>query len=321
MAGRPRAPRTGLERLGDRALAGDTRLNPLAAAFALLSAASWGFGDFAGGIASRLAGSVTAVFVAQAVGATLAALLLVLSGESRPGLELVAWSAAAGLAGSLGLGFYYLALSRGSMGLVAPLTALLGAGWPAAFALLTGGQVGLPGLAGMVVALAAIVLIATPDPAMGRPTLPTYHGSRLREWALVIVAAFAFGAFYLLIGAANAAGDEVWWSLFVTKLAGFAAVGAAFLTLHLSGRLPGHRSGRAGLLVGGLAGLGDLGGNLCYFVATGEGDLAAVIVLSALNPIVTALLARLVLHERLSPLRMTGVGLAVLGVVLISLPG
>jgi len=36
--------------------------------------------------------------------------------------------------------------------------------------------------------------------------------------------------------------------------------------------------------------------------------------------VMTAILARLFLHERLSPLRLAGVGLAISGVVLISLP-
>ncbi|RKY14877.1 MAG: EamA family transporter, partial [Planctomycetota bacterium] len=63
----------------------------------------------------------------------------------------------------------------------------------------------------------------------------------------------------------------------------------------------------------------DLGGNLFFVLAGAEGELAVVIVLTSLYPIGTAILARIFLHERLSPLRMLGVGLAVLGVILIGL--
>ncbi len=42
-----------------------------------------------------------------------------------------------------------------------------------------------------------------------------------------------------------------------------------------------------------------------------------MVVLSSLYPVVTALLARAVLHERLGPVRLLGVGLAVAGVMLI----
>jgi drug/metabolite transporter (DMT)-like permease len=86
------------------------------------------------------------------------------------------------------------------------------------------------------------------------------------------------------------------------------------------GRFPGIRLGTAALLVGSVAGLGDLGGNLFFVLASGEGELAVVIVLTSLYPVVTAILARLLLHERLSPLRLAGVALAILGVVLISVP-
>ena len=49
-------------------------------------------------------------------------------------------------------------------------------------------------LAGMVVALGAIVLISVPDRRLGTPVMPTYHGSRRGEWLLIIGAALGFGA-------------------------------------------------------------------------------------------------------------------------------
>ena len=116
-----------------------------------------------------------AVFLAQLVGLLVAGLLL-LSGEPRPGNEALLWGAAAGVSGAFGLGSFYLALSRGTMGLVAPRAALLAAAWPAAFALLTGGGVGTLALVGMVVALGSIVLISLPDQRLGTPVMPTYHG-------------------------------------------------------------------------------------------------------------------------------------------------
>jgi drug/metabolite transporter (DMT)-like permease len=258
--------------------------------------------------------------MAQAVGLLVASFLLLAAGEARPGTEALGWGAAAGVSGSFGLGCFYLALSRGTMGLVAPLTALLGAAWPAAVSLLSGGTVGALALGGMVVALVSITLISLPDRRLGTPVMATYHGSRGREWLLIIGAALGFGGFFLLIDAAHAAGGAVWWPLFMVKLGGVASVAAAALALAWRGRFPGLRLGRAVLLVGCAAGVGDLGGNLFFVLASAEGELAVVIVLSSLYPVVTALIARAVLHERLSPLRALGVALAILGVVLISLP-
>jgi drug/metabolite transporter (DMT)-like permease len=54
-------------------------------------------------------------------------------------------------------------------------------------------------------------------------------------------------------------------------------------------------------------------------MANDLGQLSVVVVLVSLYPIGTALLARLFLHERLGPVRMAGVALAILGVMLIGL--
>jgi drug/metabolite transporter (DMT)-like permease len=261
-----------------------------------------------------------AVFLAQVVGLAAATLLLLVSGESMPSAEALAWGAAAGVAGTFGLGSFYLALSRGTMGLVAPAAALLSAAWPAAFALLSGDSITSLALVGMVVALISIVLISLPDRRIGTPVMPTYHGSRRSEWLLILGAALGFGGFFLLIDASHEAGGAVWWPLLMVKVAGVASVVIAALVLAPLGRFPGIRLGLAALLVGAVAGLGDLGGNLFFMLASGEGELAVVIVLASLYPVVTAILARVFLHERLSPLRLLGVALAITGVVLIGLP-
>jgi len=285
-----------------------------------VAAASWGFGDFAGGIATRLSNTFVIVFLAQFVGGLVAALLLLVSGEAMPGNEALLWGAAAGVSGAFGLGCFYLALSRGTMGLVAPLAALLAAAWPATFALLTGDGVGELALLGMVIALTSIVLISLPDRRLGTPVLPTYHGSRGQEWLLIIGAGLGFGAFFLLIDASHEAGGAVWWPLFMVKLGGVVAVVTAALALTPMGRFPGIKLGMAALLVGMFAGIADLGGNLFFVLANDEGELAIVIVLTSLYPVVTAILARIFLHERLSPLRVAGVAMAILGVVLITIP-
>jgi drug/metabolite transporter (DMT)-like permease len=205
------------------------------------------------------------------------------------------------------------------MGLVAPLTALLAAAWPATIALATGGSVSTLALAGMIAALLAVVLISLPDRRLGTPVMPTYHGSRGREWLLILGASLGFGGFFLLIDASHDAGGAVWWPLFMIKLAGVATVIAAALVLTPLGRFPGIKLGAAALLMGAIAGVGDLGGNLFFVLASDEGELAIVIVLTSLYPVGTAILARIFLHERLSPLRMAGVVMAVLGVVLIGI--
>lgn len=286
---------------------------------ALASAASWGAADFAGGLASRLSSNSAAVLLAQAVGLVLAAILLIASGEPVPSVEVLWWSAAAGVSGALGLALFYLALSRGTMGLVAPLAALLGAAIPAVFGLVGGDRAGPATLAGMVAALAAVALIAVPDRRLGSPVLATYRGSRGREWLLILGASLGFAGFFLCVDASHGSGGGVWWPLFMIKLAGVSSILMAVISAALLGRPPRLRLGRAALLIGTAAGVADLGGNLFFFLASREGDLAVAVVLSSLYPAGTVLLARFILHEHLSPVRLSGVALAIAGVVLIGL--
>jgi drug/metabolite transporter (DMT)-like permease len=257
--------------------------------------------------------------MAQTVGLALGSVLLVLSGEAIPGPEAVAWSLMAGVSGVVGVACFYLALSRGTMGLVAPLTALLAASLPALIGLIGGDVVSLLEVLGMVAALAAVVLISLPDRRLGGPVIPTYHGSRGREWLLIVLAGVGFAGFFLAIDAAQGAGGQTWWPLLLVKAAGVASVVSALMALTLLGRRPALRLGRAALLLGVVAGTADFGGNLFFVLASDVGDLSIVVVLSSLYPVVTALLARAVLHERLGSVRLLGVGLAVAGVMLIGL--
>jgi drug/metabolite transporter (DMT)-like permease len=279
---------------------------------------SWGAADFAGGIATRLSSNLVAVLLAQGVGLVLAMGLLAASGEAMPGSEALLWAAAAGTAGSLGLAAFYLALSRGTMGLVAPLTALLGAAIPALAGLVGGEPAGPLILAGIGAALASVVLISLPErrPAAG---LPGDHASRGLEWLLIIGSGLGIACFFLLVDASHEAGGEVWWPLFVIKVAGVASIAGIALVLLPLGRLPAARLGAAALLVGALAGVSDLGGNLFFVLASAEGGLAVTVVVSSLYPVATALLAYLFLHERLGPVRLAGVALAIGAVMLIGL--
>lgn len=291
----------------------------MAPLLALVAAFAWGCGDFCGGIASRLANVLVALIMGQVIGFAVTLLLVLLSGEAPPKPEALVWAGLGGALGIGGLACLYLALSRGTMGLVAPLAALIGATVPALAGLLTGDDPGWLAILGMAVALAAVVVISLPDARLGRPMLPTYHGSRLREAALVLGAGLGFAAFFLAIDAAHAAGGGTWWPLFAIRVSGILLVGLATLGLVLVGRAPRLRAGPAALGIASLAAVGDLGGNLFFLLASAHGELGVVVVISSLYPVTTAVLARLILHERLSPQRTVGVVLAVVGVALISL--
>src|SRR3954465_7891140 len=104
---------------------------------ALPAALAYGLGDFTGGIAARRPPVLVVAAVMQAAGlvALLPALALV-PGEWS--LAAVGTGAAAGIAGVGGLLLYLRGLAVGPMGLVAPLSAVVGAGLPLAIGMLGG---------------------------------------------------------------------------------------------------------------------------------------------------------------------------------------
>ena len=168
------------------------QLNLLAPALALISAALWGAGDFAGGIATRLSSNLIAVLGGQTVGLFFSLVLLTISAETRPGAEAIGWAIAAGVSGALALFAFYLALSRGTMGLVAPLTALIAAAIPALVGLARGDGASELVLLGMGAALAAVAVIALPDRSSVVTEVPPRQRARLHEWLLIVLAGLGF---------------------------------------------------------------------------------------------------------------------------------
>jgi uncharacterized membrane protein len=103
---------------------------PLVVVFGLFSAAAWGGGDFAGGLAARRAPVFGIVLGSQAVGMVLALVLAVVRAEPLPAAVDVAWSSLAGICGAVGLLALYHGLAVGRISVVAPVTGVLGAGVP-----------------------------------------------------------------------------------------------------------------------------------------------------------------------------------------------
>jgi drug/metabolite transporter (DMT)-like permease len=102
------------------------------------------------------------VFTAQAVGWVGTLLFVAATGEPAPTFETVLFGVTAGAFGVSGLVCFYYALGRGTMGVIAPLAALIGAGVPVLLAIYNGELVSLARLGGICLALAAVVLISLP---------------------------------------------------------------------------------------------------------------------------------------------------------------
>jgi len=275
---------------------------------------------------------VTAALVSQVVGLIGVTVLLALSGEQLANSGSLMWAAAAGASGVIGLGFFYVALARGTMGLIAPLAALLGAGIPVLVSVVNGETLGGTRLIGVGMALVSVVLISIPGIGSGADDR---HRLRLElgELPFVIMSGLGFAGFFLFVDRATADGGS-WWPLFVVRLVGVALVVGTVVVLALRARGSiGQRTstvlGLSGLVerwsvnplalasLFVVAGLGDLGGNVFFILASGTEALSIAVVLASLYPIVTTILAAIFLHERLGRVQIAGVLLATLSVPLL----
>ena len=126
---------------------------------------------------------------------------------------------------------------------------------------------------------------------------------------LALVAAVGFGSFFAGMDRAEESADVAW-----VLLAARAPEVLLILAACAVGRpaLP-----RAPIDLGTIAAIGllDLLANLLFVLATGSGLLSVVGVLGALYPAVTVLLARALLHERLTRAQNAGVLVTLAGVV------
>lgn len=273
------------------------------ALLALAASALWGTSDFGGGLISRRFDASAAVLISQAM--ALAGLLALVPFLRVPGGPYLLIGAAAGVVATLSLAAFYRAMATAPMSLVAPITAA-GSGIPVLVGMARGEQLSLAQLAGIVVALTGIVLAAGPEFRSGVAV------RRQALW-LAIGAAVGFGVAYTLL--ALAAGHGLYGTLLSQRIGGVIVLGPIVLR---TGILPGIRLSAKRLAALAAIGLTDVVANGSYALAASRGNLSIAAVLASLYPVVTALLARIVLAERLRRVQSVGVIAALLGVLLLS---
>ena len=275
---------------------------------ALSSAALYGAADFIGGLTSRRADSIAVVVVSQFAGLLLVAALSVLLGTPVPGERDWVWGAIAGLAGGGGVALLYRALAIGVMSLVAPVTAVCAVAVPVIVAVvLLDERPALAASVGIAVALIAVVLVSDSGDRAGNHA--STSASR-RGLGLAIASGVAIGFFFLALSRTSTTAGL--WPLLFARVSSVALFGALVLGTRRTLRMP--RPVLWAVMAGGIL---DMLANLLYLLASRDGPLTLVVTLSSLYPASTVLLARLLLHERLTARQWMGVAFALLAIVLI----
>jgi drug/metabolite transporter (DMT)-like permease len=308
----------------------------LAIVLALASAIGYGGSDFAAGLASRSVSVIQVSLLGSAVSAAVAALALPFAASPLPTAAALAWGALAGLGGTLGALALYLGFRHAAFSVAAPISAVGTAGFSVLAGLLFGERPSALALAGIVLALPAIVGVSASAASADGETAPA--GSETApansETAPVegqaaavsgsgrpltgVVYGLVAGAFFalLLIGLDRAGSGSGLWPVVATQASELVvALVAAVVTRNLA--LPAGQPRR----LAAITGLTGAAGTILFFFASHEGFLAITAVLTSLYPAVTIVLARVMLGERLTALRLAGLGLAGACVALIAAGG
>ena len=290
--------------------------------FALTAALLYGSADFLGGVATRRAPVLAVLPLSVGAGAIVILGAALLSGDPFRTAGL-GWGLAGGVAGGVGLIIFYAGLAAGPMSVVAPVSALMSTILPVGFAFAEGERLSAPEYSGAALCLVAIVLVsstrATPAADGGRRrgriagvlAGTGFHG---RAVSYGLAAGTGFGLFFLFIRYAGQSG-ALWpvGSARVTSLVVVLVVAAVTRTRPVLGRAsPRLLAATAG------SGVLDATANICYVLATRAGLFGLAVVLTALYPGITVLLARFVLHERMRGPQRAGLVVAAVGVVLVT---
>ena len=274
---------------------------------ALASSVAWGVSDFLGGLYSRRVPLTAVLLITQVVGLALSLPLAMLHAPPLLDAQSVGFAVAGSAAGLVGIAALYRGMTVGSVSIVAPISAT-GAAVPVLFGLLRGERVSPIQSLGIVLALIGIVLAsrAAAEPnSTGRPMLA-------RGVGLALLAALGFGGFFVLLHEASV--RDVLWATVVQRLTGLCIMLVATLLLRPSLKVGWSRIPSL-VLVGAL----DTGANVLYAYASTIGLVSLAAVLASLFPVMTVILAWVVLRERLSVTQGTGVVCALAGVGLISM--
>lgn len=275
----------------------------------LISALSWGSGDFFGGLSSRRVGAYRAVLYAEAAGLVLLLLALPIVREPLPALSDLLVAAGVGGIGCLALVMLYLAMTRGQMSIAAPVSALLGAALPIVVGAVTEGLPGLAQMAGFGFALAAVWLISQSGEGSAR--------SRLSDLGLPLLAGLGFGLYFVLMHLSSQ--TATYWPLTAARSGGTLVMALYILWRRPPGEEKILDLPRRALPLVSLAGVLDVGGNLFYILAGQSGRLDIAAVLASLYPGMTVFLAWLILKERLNRSQALGIGAALAAIVLMTL--
>jgi drug/metabolite transporter (DMT)-like permease len=287
----------------------------LTAILGLLTAVTYGAADFFAAIASRKIRVVEVTALASLSGLIILTVLLPFMGGTFSS-EAFFWGLMGGLSSVVALLCLYASLALGPISIISPLGALVSAIVPAIIGVsLLGESFSVLGWVAIALALVAVVLVGF---------VPGENVNLPKPRAIVLAIGAGIGIGIAVSSLARSPHDSGIAPIIVMRTTAALLLGAIVLITALRNRNSSANNARTPitsrvLLTIAAAGSLDAGANIFFTLASRSGSLTVVGVLTALYPLGTILLARLVLKEHVATTQKIGIALTLTASLLLAL--
>ena len=279
----------------------------------------YGSADFLGGIAAKRISPIRVTAIGAISGLVILFAVEPIIG-GRWSWEAVLYGGISGVTGAIAITLLYACLAIGPMSILSPLTALISAFVPLMAGVIRGERLPVLGYIAIGIALVAVVLVGfVKEKGAVRPSL--------KALLMAVGSGAMIGAFLILIDLTP--DDSGLVPLIANRAVNgtimFAVVGILALvalrrppgTTALLGMLrPGWR---AGFWLAVICGAIDATANALLLFGLRIGELSVISVLTALYPAGTIILAAVVLRERIAPVQVVGLVLALIAAGMLAL--
>ena len=287
----------------------------LTAILGLLTAVTYGAADFFAAIASRKIRVVEVTALASLSGLIVLTILLpFMGGVFSP--DAFFWGLMGGLSSVVALLCLYASLALGPISIISPLGALVSAIVPAVIGVsFLGESFTVLGWLAIAIALVAVVLVGF---------VPGENVTLPKPRAIVLAIGAGIGIGIAVSSLARSPHDSGIAPIIIMRTTAALLLGAVVLITALRQKKSNTDSTRTPIsskvlltIVG--AGALDAGANIFFTLASRTGSLTVVGVLTALYPLGTILLARLVLKEHVATTQKIGIALTLTASLLLAL--
>ncbi len=270
----------------------------------ILACLGWGIADFIGGFKSRHLPTLSILMISTLMGTLVLGAIIAMLNRPLPQDPQLLWAVGAGLVGIGAMYLLYRSLSLGSMAILAPISAT-GVILPVIFGIAIGEEISALKLSGILIAISGTLMAA-----MEKDRIK--NQKRLTKGIGLAAGSALFVGFYFISMDLAAAHDPVWASM-IMRISTLIFLIPILLMTKTKVRvkfchLP------AILIMGAL----DTLAAFCFALATFQGLLSQVSVISSLYPAVTVLISCVIIGEKIRKIQFAGILFAMTGVMLIS---